>query len=57
MNMSFFWGGVKIYLFLPALGLHCHMDVFVIAAMRGYSLGAVREFLIMVDSLAVEHRL
>ena len=46
-----------MYFFLPVLGLHCHMDVFVIAAMRGYSLGAVREFLIMVDSLAVEHRL
>ena len=48
---------VKISLFLTVLGLHCGRNVFLIAAMRGCSLGAVRELLITVASLAAEHRL
>ena len=48
---------VKIYLFLTVLGLHCHMNFFLIAAMRVYSLGAGCELLIMVTSLDAEHKL
>ena len=46
-----------IYLFLAVLGLHCCMGFSLDATSRGYSLVMVSRFLIVVDSLAVEHEL
>ena len=46
-----------IYLSLAVLGLYCCMGFFLVAVSRGYSLVAVHGVLIVVASLAVEHRL
>ena len=46
-----------IYLFLAMLGLYCCMDFSLVVVSRVYSLVAEHELLIVVTSLAVEHRL
>ena len=44
--------------FLAVIGLHCYSGYFFLAAVsRGYSLGAGHRLLIVVASLAAEHRL
>ena len=47
----------KIYLFLAALGLHCHARDFSSCGERGLLFIAVCGLLIAVASLAVEHGL
>ena len=53
---TFFFFNNFIYL-LTVLGLHCSMDISLVAASRGYSLVSVRRLLTAVASLIVEHRL
>ena len=45
------------YLFLAVLGLRCYMGSSLVAASRGYSLVEVCGLLIVVASVAAEHRL
>ena len=48
---------IYFILFLAVLGLYCCMGFSLVAVIRGYSLVAVHGLLIVVASLAVEHKL
>ena len=52
-----FFCSFLIYLFLVVLGLHCCMGFSLAVASRGCSLVTVSLLLVVVASLAVEHKL
>ena len=54
--MRTFYKSDVIYLFLAFLGPCCCSGFSLVVASRGYSLAAVGRLLIVVSSLAVEHR-
>ena len=57
MRSSFLKKNKFIYLFLPALGLRCCVRAFSSCGEQGLLFAALRELLIAVASLVVEHGL